>query len=196
MSYTIHTIFIFLITTYREGYHAKICRICAAYRKTFNESVKYEEFCHVFAGTFIKGLIDYLEIPKEKIQLVPTNKKPEEGTTYTHIGAMHMNADSYFHLGVIIAFSLGENTYPEERIKFTLRLKFMDAVFHIRVLNGEDPFDKEPLKVRPENTDEDLRLVFDYIGDLLSNMFENRLQNYLRQNDELQQRGIGFCLPE
>lgn len=165
---------------------SKYNEMCESYKNSQAKFFEYQESCRGFAKEFIYGFLSYIEIPKEDYTFVPTDKEPDPGSKYSLFGAMHLNEDTYYHIGIIVTLRSNPAGVPRQDLKFVLRLKQLDEVFLTKVLDDEDP-----IRVVPGDA-AGYKTVYDHIVTTIKNFLENELQNFLRTGEQ-PSRSIGFC---
>jgi len=63
--------------------YEEMCAAFAASRKAYFD---YRDRCFSHMGTLVKGFIDYCQIPKDQVRMVPCDKKPQEDSLYSIAG--------------------------------------------------------------------------------------------------------------
>lgn len=160
----------------------EICQAYATSRKTYME---YRDACFGFSQTLLEGLIRYLEVPGGRIRLVPVNREPDADAVYTLAGAMHLDEDTYWHLGVLVDLSDPAGAYPPQAVLLKLLLKRHEATFFVRL--GQDEEDFEVRDGHPQ----DLEAFLEHIYLSIKESYEQGLQQFLIQEEST--RKIGFA---
>ncbi len=163
---------------------SKFEELCQAYvlsRKTY---VDYRDSCFAFSQTLLEALVRYLEVPDGRIRLVPVNREPDAEAIYPLGGAMHLDDDTYWHLGVLIDLSDPAGAYPPQAVLIKLLLKRCEASFCVRLGQEGDDF-----AVR-DGYPQDLASFLDHIHKTIKESYEEGLQQFLIQQEST--RKIGF----
>lgn len=161
---------------------------------------KYEELCQeysdarasmrdlahrseVFAGMLFKGLIDYLQAPRKKIQPVPPSLAGTSGSKrFTPVGAMELGDDNYYHLGIRLVLSDGQ-MHPAFQLR--VRFKTDGEVFKA----GLGP-NSEEYTIDPESQS-DFHAFYDHLYQTVGDYLRASADAFLRGDAD--RRGIGFC---
>ena len=90
----------------------KFDELCAAFAESRSKFFKYRDECLGLATKLISGLVQYLEIPRDCVSFVPLDKEPEPDRQYHIIGAMHLDDDTFWHVGVQLRIYEAPNVSP------------------------------------------------------------------------------------
>jgi hypothetical protein len=90
----------------------------------------FRDRCWWNLSTLYREFVTYCEIPRDAIKLTPTDKEPEENTTYALSGAVHFGEDGYWHLGILIILA-------PQRILIEFCLTEKDGKLHVRAGSGK-----------------------------------------------------------
>ena len=164
----------------------KFEELCDLFSKSRNDYFKYEDECIHFAADLTKEFITYFKIPQEQITYIPTNKEPEEDKRYTLFGAMHLDDDTFWHIGIILTLFEKPNVYPYQPVLMIIKLKKENGDFIVSLkgqsktfkLNGKNPKTFVPF--------------FEYIYENISVLFKSNLQKFLKNSSIT--KSIGFTI--
>ncbi len=104
---------------------SKFEELCNAYAKSRNDYFSYQDESFKFASSLINNFIDYLEVPEEQIKYIPTNIEPVKDMIYTIWGSIHLDKDTFWHLGVLLTLYEKPNIFPHQPIKIEFLFKKM-----------------------------------------------------------------------
>jgi hypothetical protein len=163
---------------------SKFSDLCASYAASRNTYFAYRDQSYAFARELISRYIAYLEIPEKNFRFEPLDKDPKPGSTYSLPGAIHLNEDTYWHLGFEVTLFTAPNEYPQQPVLFSFMFKGAKDAFHIRI--SED--DAGHL-IHPGNESE-FTAFFEFLQRQVQRSFETELQCFLEQS--ALPRKIGF----
>ncbi len=163
---------------------SKFKELCKAYETARINFFDYRRDCHTFASKLIDGLIDFLQCPKEQIKFIPLKKDYESDFTYTLMGAMHLNDDTFWHLGVGITLYKEPNIFPHETVLISFLIKEKSDSFTVKL--GDSGKEFEILKDKPEDFNE----IYEFIFNQIKETYEKGLKRFLEQKET--SREIGF----
>lgn len=163
---------------------SKFDEMCAAYTMSRKNYFEYQKRCLKHFDTLIKGFIKYCDIPKEQVRFEPCDKVPEKNARYTLIGSIHLNDDTFWHLGMVITLYEKPNVYPHQSLLIILCIKEN---------NG-----KVFLKVTPEDKQQQIDLLdekqcsalYDRLIEGVKSYYQNGLQRFLKGPESIKK--IGF----
>jgi hypothetical protein len=161
--------------------YEELCRAYATSRKAYND---YREACYGFAQALVEGLIHHLELPEGQIHFVPVNREPDPEAVYTLAGAMHLDDDTYWHFGVVIALCDPSGEYPPQAALLKILVKRFDGAFAVRL-----GVEEEDSLVHLDHPQE-LLAFFDKVYGIIRDSYEQGLQQFLDQQEST--RKIGF----
>ena len=78
----------------------KFDTLCTAYKTSRKTNFSYRDEGINFARELIAKYIKFLEVPEDYFRFVPMDETPKSNTTYSLFGAIHLNDDTYWHLGL------------------------------------------------------------------------------------------------
>lgn len=162
---------------------SKFDELCRSFAEARRQYSAYRDEHFRFADRLIRGLIEYFEIPQSQIRYVPTDEEVKTNDQYTLLGAMHLDNDTFWHLGVIITFFDKPDRFPKQPVLFVFRMKQKSDKFIIQ----NNPQDKEHI-IDP-NSREDFIRFYDSLFDSINNYFS--LQAFL-EKEQPEPRRIGF----
>ena len=163
---------------------SKFEELCKAYATSRKNYFDYRETCSKFAHTLVRGMVDYFGCPKGQVKFIPLNKEVESGSIYTVMGAIHLDDDTFWHLGVRLTLYKAPNIFPHQPFLLRLLIKKVDDYFTVK-LRTEGP----EFKVHEDKPDE-FNSFYEFIFDLIKEDLEKGLQRFLEQNETV--RKIGF----
>lgn len=166
---------------------SKFEELCQSYAISQKKYREYEQDCMSFIQKFYNGFIAHAEIPREQIYLVPLHEEPTPGSMYSPLGAMNLEDDTYYHLGVVLTVYTAPKQFPQQSLQIHLQVKKTDGVFLVKITT-----DDEPVKIALENQ-QDYIGVYDKIISLIKDHFENGLQKFLEGIPDPIQK-IGFTI--
>lgn len=163
--------------------------LCQSYKISQQKYREYEKACEGFIQELYGGFITYAEIPRGQVRLIPLHKEATKGSLYSAMGAMNLENDTYFHLGLELTVYLAPKTFPQQGLLLHLRIKQNKEGFVVKITS-----DDEPTCVRAGNQ-QDLEGIYNKILDLITDHFENGLQKFLDGTPDPIAR-IGFSVNE
>ena len=163
---------------------SKFDELCKSYSDARKYYFDYQESCFQFAGKLVKILVDYIEIPKEQIDFVPLKEDIKPNTKYSIPGSMHLDDDSYWHLGIKITVYEKKNICPHQPLLVRILIKKKDSSYIVKL-----GIDGEPIIIRPD-IDDDFNIFSESLYKLLKNVYEGRLQKFLEKEEVVKR--IGF----
>lgn len=162
----------------------KFDEMCAAFEQSRNSYFDYQRQCFSSMVKLVNGFNDYCKIPTEQIKYVPVNKKTEEGALYSVIGAMHLDKDTFWHIGLQISLHASPNSIQQQQILIVLCLKELEGKTIVRIgLNAEPQSLDLSDKMQCE-------IFYERIVQLVKDNFQKGLQYFLEKSSPL--RKIGF----
>jgi hypothetical protein len=164
---------------------SKFDELCQAYASSRKAYVDYRDACFGFAQALIEGLLAFLQVPEGRIRLVPVNRDPDPEAAYSLAGAMHLDEDTYWHVGVVVDLSDPAGAFPPQAVLIKLLVKRHDGAFYVRL--GEDD---EDMRVR-DASPEDLALVMEHVFETIKDSYEQGLQQFLDQDESTRKIGFG-----
>jgi hypothetical protein len=163
---------------------SKFDELCKAYTKSRNDYFVYQDESFKFALKLANEFIDYFGIPKEQIKYIPANKEPVEDTNYTIWGSIHLDNDTFWHLGILLTLYEKPNIYPNQPIKIVIKFKKDNSVFIVKIKNSEQEFKINPL------IKTDYYVFYDHIYDGIKIMFNDQLQQFLKESSSIKTFGF------
>lgn len=163
---------------------SKFSDICTAYSTSRTTYFEYRDRSFSFAGELIRRYVQYLEIPAERFRFVPLNEEPKPNTTYTLAGAIHLDDDTYWHLGLQIMIFTSSNAYPQQPVLIRFMFKAAEGGYHIRISENDDGH------VIHAGNETEFTTFFDFLQLQIRQNFLTGLQCFLEQSAPL--RTIGF----
>ncbi len=161
----------------------KFQEMCNSFTKSCNNFFSYRDECMGFLTNLINGFIEYCEIPKEQIKCIPLNQELKENWQYTVLGSMHLDDDTYWHIGLILTLYRAPNTFPHQPVKMIFKVKKNQDCFLLRFGEVEDVFE-----IR--NPEGDLPKYYDFVVRSIKSHFEEGLQRFLENSATIKK--IGF----
>jgi hypothetical protein len=159
--------------------------LCQAYANSRKAYVDYRNACFGFAQELLEGLFSFLQVPEGRIRIVPVSREPDPEAVYTLSSAMHLDEDTYWHVGVVVDLMDAAGAFPPQAVLIKLLLKRHDGVFFVRL--GQDGDD---MKVR-EGQPQDMALVMEHIFGAVKESYDQGLQQFLDQDESTRKIGFG-----
>ncbi len=130
-----------------------LCKIYTDSRMKFSRN---QDDCHQFLEKLVQGLIDYFNIPKDKIKLFPVIGEPDTSINYSVREAMRLNQDKFWHIGVEVTLICQTcATDPVQPILINLGVIKKGQYFLLKTGSGEEPLTVSEIK------DEKLKIFYD-----------------------------------
>ena len=159
----------------------ELCKAFARARKDYHE---YENSSRKFAGKLVKKLIDHMGIPKDQFKYVPLEGERDKNATYSIAGAMHLDHDAYWNLGICITIYEQPNSYPHQPLLIRLLFKKKDDSYIVKIgPNG----DVNNVRL---DVEEDYAVFAEFLFNYLKNIYEGRLEKFLEK--DIVEKKIGF----
>lgn len=163
----------------------KFDELCAAYKTSRETYFAYRNDGFKFAMELMSRYKEFLGVQSEYFRFVPADETPKPDTTYTIPGAIHLNDDTYWHLGLLLTLFTAPSEYPQQPVLI---------VFRFKQISGK----KYQLKISEEDTGHEItcgdesqfNMFFEFLQAQIVVHFENGLQEFLEQSAPL--RTIGF----
>jgi len=161
--------------------YEELGRAFGASRHAFGD---YRAECTKFAGAFLRGFADYIECdPNRAFNFIPLKEPVKDDTTYTIPGAMHLDDDTYWHLGVLFCVYEKPNIDPPNQVLMRLKIKHLDDTYLVQIGDGQEYQIKDP-------TSEALRPIFDEIVAEMMDYYQSGLARFLRR--QTKKTAMGF----
>ena len=160
--------------------------ILKSYKTAMKRYADYRKECWRFAHKLVNGLINYLKCPKELVMFDPLNREIKEGQIFTLEGAMHLEDDTFWHLGI------GINLYREpniiqERVKLCIMIKGSNKHFIVKLEGINKEFEID------ENKPEEFKTFYDFIFKQITEFYDKGLIQFLEKDKDITTlRNIGF----
>jgi len=167
------------MSTYKD-----LCKIYDEARKEYFDA--FNE-CAKILGEFFNGFCKRLDVTANSgvLGLVPDKQNYQEGLDYKPQGAIHLDADGYWHSCLVLKLTPHAelNTEPAEVISFLLRLKKRNNQMTLLIGDCEEEFIFE---------NEQFNDIYDYVDQFIKEFYSSRLNSFLEK--ETKTRKIGFKL--
>jgi hypothetical protein len=157
-------------------------KLCHALNQANTDYSAYRQESFSFGLKFAAHFKAFLCAPEGSLRYVPLEKDDDNNTGYTVMGAMHMEEDGFWHLGMILL--LEANGRPGHEIKLHIRFKREGDAFRVGPFIDHDEF-----VVQPEFEDS-FRPVFHCIVKAIDNYFLIGRNGQLEKSGPM--RSIGF----
>lgn len=159
--------------------------LCFAYRTSREKFFSYREDGFMFAGDLVSRYQKFLGVTNDCFVFVPTDKPAKPETTYTLFGAIHLNDDTYWHLGLQFTLFTAPNAYPQQPVLIVFRFKKIgEKKYHVKI-SEEDSGHEITC-----GNEAEFNAFFDFLQQQIVAHFEDGLQEFLEQSAPL--RTIGF----
>lgn len=164
---------------------SKFEEICAAYKVSKENFNSYRKESMDFAGILGRKYIQYLGVDADHFRWVPEAKQDSTGNNFTIPGAMHLDDDTYWHLGLKLRVYSARNVMPQQDVFIVFMFKKVaDGEFAIKVRADDKPHTIETDK------DASYTVFFNHLQKLILEIYKDDLTNFLQS--EQQSRRIGF----
>ncbi len=134
----------------------------------------YHTECIHLGGGLVTALRAYLGCPPEALTLRPLNLEPEDGAHYTVPGSMHLDDDTYWHLGVVLTVYEAPDIFPQEDVQLRFRFKKFPGYYEVRLAEFPDEF-----RIMDPRAPEQFKPLFELLAQTLIDKYENGLQQFL-----------------
>lgn len=164
---------------------SKFQEICAAYKLSRDNFHEYRNRSMDFAVKLGNEYIRYLGIASENYKWVPATDTSTEKEGFTIAGSMHLDDDTYWHLGLKIKVFTAPDVFPQQELLIIFKFKEKeDSVFEVMI----DGVDK---KYAIETwVDSSFTVFFKHLQDVILSIYHDDLENFLASEQE--NRKIGF----
>ncbi len=146
------------------------------------EFCHYERECFDFGKKFVQGLRDYIECPKDALNLFPL-KGADKDKRYNFAGASDFDKNGFFHFGISIRLT-PEGHHPEDSLTIRIFLRIIDNYYQIKL--GEDDIE---IRIKIDDPSE-LTGFYETIFLKSKDVLRNRFNWWLRQENS--KNPIGF----
>lgn len=164
---------------------SKFKEICTAYKVSQDNFNAYRNRSMDFALSLGHKYIKYLGITKENFRWVPVQDTSTEDEGFTIQGAMHLDDDTYWHLGLKIKVFTAPNALPQQRLLIIFKFKQKEKdTFEVMV----DGYDKK--HIIATDGDASYTVFFNHLQKIIMSLYEDDLDNFLATQKE--NRTIGF----
>ncbi|QLV87827.1 hypothetical protein HV265_12955 [Citrobacter sp. RHBSTW-00678] len=164
---------------------SKFQEICAAYKDSQDSFIAYRTKSTDFAIGLGNRYIKYLGITKENFRWVPATDTSTERDGITIPGAMHLDDDTYWHLGMRIKIFSALNVFPQQSLLIIFKFKQKDKDTFEVMVDGDDK-----RCVIDTSSDASYTVFFDHLQKIIMGLYEDDLANFLASQQET--RTIGF----
>lgn len=163
----------------------KFEEICAAYKVSQDNFHDYRTRSMNFALSLGHKYIQYLGIAKQNFRWVPEQDSSTEKEGFTIPGAMHLDDDTHWHLGLKIKIFTAPNVFPQQELLIVFKFKEKEAkVFEVMVDGVDKKYDIETY------SDASYTVFFNHLQDVILAQYQDDLDNFLASQKE--NRTIGF----
>ncbi len=158
-------------------------QLCETLRQTRRQYYAYREECSAFMSTFMMGLREYLDVPDGYCEYYATQGHWKGRKVPGLTAAMHLDDDSYFHIGVVIDLVEKPDTFPTEPNGFILKLKKRDNAFEV-ILPDDKQF------VIDAVSEEAFEPVYEHMFNIMRKRYDNALREFLDTADVKRRQGF------
>ncbi|EOW2276201.1 MULTISPECIES: hypothetical protein [Klebsiella pneumoniae complex] len=164
---------------------SKFEEICAAYKISQDNFNAYRSRSMDFALSLGHKYIQYLGVTKGNFWWVPEHDSSTEKEGYTIPGAMHLDDDTYWHLGLKIKIFMAPNAFPQQELLIIFKFKEKEEkVFEVMIDHVDKKHDIEIW------IDASYTVFFNHLQEVILAMYQDGLDNFLASQQE--SRKIGF----
>jgi hypothetical protein len=158
--------------------------MCAAYADSRNKFFSYRKRCQSHMSALVSGFIEYCKIPPDQVLFLPCDHEPKENSRYSLPGAMHLDEDTYWYLGVQITLYEKPNIFPHQPILLILCVKDINGDLFVKI--GRDS-QTQQLNLSDES---ERSSFYDQLVGIITRYFKEGLQQFLETEAKLKR--IGF----
>lgn len=162
----------------------KFEELCQAYTNSRKYYFDYRDSCYQFTGGLMGKISSRLGIPMEQLEFIPLKEEPKPNTKYSISGAMHLDDDTYWHIGIRITLYEKPNILPHQPVLVRILIKKKDNIFTVRLGPAGEVF---PIR---QEVEEEYNTFIDAMFSLIKNGFETGLQRFLEKREIVKK--IGF----
>ncbi|MFA6583629.1 MAG: hypothetical protein WCS77_04960 [Elusimicrobiaceae bacterium] len=164
---------------------SKFNQLCKAYATARKSFFDYRDECFEFTSWLLEGLVSYLDCPVEQIGYFPLKGDFQPGHTYTLMGAMDLEDDTYWHFGMGITLYEQKKKFPHETVLFEFMIKKADGKFTVKM-------DAEGTEFHIAKDDPaSAHKLYEKIYEEIRESYSSGLQHFLEEDETA--RKIGFC---
>jgi hypothetical protein len=164
---------------------SKFEEICAAYKDSKENFNSYRKESMGFAISLGRKYLQYLGVETNHFRWVPESKQDDKSTNFTIPGAMHLDDDTYWHLGLKLRVYSAKNVMPQQDVFIVFMFKkIADCEYAIKVRAEDTPHIIETDK------DTSYTVFFNHLQTLILDIYKDDLTNFLES--EKSSRRIGF----
>ncbi len=112
---------------------SKFDQLCKAYTKARRNFFDYREDCTAFSTWLMTGLLTYLDCPPDQLRFFPLKGELRPGHTYTLMGAMDLEEDTYWHFGAGLTLYEKKDKTPQETVVFEFMIKRGEKTYTVKM---------------------------------------------------------------
>lgn len=165
------------------GKHSELCQ---SFREHRDELSQFRLESHQFGQKLGAGYISYLDVPEGDFSWHKTNEFTDQNKNYTILGAMKLEDDGFWSLGVSILIYITKNTFPQSKLLINFYFKEKTTGTYTVKISTDD---NSPSTVNIDNNN-DFTIVYDRLQELIIKMYKNTVKNIKEDNSKLPT--IGF----
>ncbi|MCZ3467590.1 hypothetical protein LRS20_01550 [Klebsiella pneumoniae] len=164
---------------------SKFEEICAAYKVSRDNFHAYRNRSMDFALGLGNKYIQYLGIASENFRWVPPSEPSTEKSGFTIPGAMVLDDDTYWHMGLKIKIFTAPNVFPQQELLIVFKFKEKEEkVFEVMIDGVNNKHDIETY------SDASYTVFFNHLQKVILAMYQDDLDDFLASQQE--KRTIGF----
>ncbi len=164
---------------------SKFEEICAAYKVSRDNFHDYRNRSMDFALGLGNKYIQYLGIASENFRWVPPSEPSTEESGFTIPGAMVLDDDTYWHMGLKIKIFTAPNVFPQQELLIVFKFKEKEEkVFEVMIDGVNKKHDIETY------SDASYTVFFNHLQKVILAMYQDDLDDFLASQQE--KRTIGF----
>lgn len=163
----------------------KFDELCSAYKKSRENYFSFRDDGFEFARELMSRYKAFLGVPSDYFHFLPTDQPVKPGTTYSIFGAIHLNDDTYWRLGLRLTLFSAPNEYPQQPVLVIFRFKKTDEKKYQVKISEEDLGHEISC-----GNETEFKAFFEFLQQQIVAHFEAGLQEFLEQSAPL--RTIGF----
>lgn len=164
---------------------SKFDQLCKAYSKARKNYFDYRTDCTSFTTWLMTGFLTYLNCPADQLRYFPMKGEIRPGHSYTLMGAMDLEEDTFWHFGVGLTLFEKKDVTPQETVVFEFMIKRNENSYTVKMDTGGHEY-----HIAKDDTTAAHRL-YEAIFEEIRDSYTTGLQHFLEQDETA--RKIGFC---
>ena len=137
-----------------------------------------------FAGDLMKRYIAYLEISEENYRYLPLDKEPKVDTKYSMRGALHLDDDARWRLGLQLTLVAASDETARQPVLIAFMFQSEGDAYRVRIAESDNGH------LIHSESELDFNRFFNFLQSQIKQHFEGDFQRFLDQSAPM--RRIGF----